>query len=587
MKLLLPLFIGLLLFVLLSCSTFSDKEHNAHLPYIKELVESDADSAYMLLSEIIYSDSPNKSDLSEYILLLTDIDIKKGRYLLSNDSLLSIALRTFKKQNNTLQEGKALFNKGQLWAGLSSNEDALNYYLQAADRIGKANDRKLLATIYSKIAEVYFDDFLFDEALKTLETAYELDSLEGVKKNMALSLDKIGQAYLYLEEPDKTLAYFNKAESLANELNDSTNLKGYIYNNLGVYYSIIGNSEKALEYIKKAIRHTRKGDEMERNYLVLGEAYIVQRQYDSARYYLNRSATANDIYTKATSQYRLHELEVLLENYKDAIQHLVEFQTTSDSILETKYKAKTEKLAYQYNVERAVYEANTQNKIANLILAGLFLILFLFTVIFFIWRDKKRQLQKKEKEKEILNIQKEILKKEKEIGQLQQKLNIANTNLSAFKEFETDIAQYEQQIEKKKEELFQLLTTDINNGCERFKKRPIYKRIIELSDQEKDKDTKILTYSEQEMLDREMNKIFSYFITEIKNSFPSLTDDDIKMCCLSLLKLDTNTISLCFAVSGANAIKQRRSRIKRKMTNDSGNTLMYNFVFSAVKKGRD
>lgn len=582
MRSLLTILIGL--FLIFSCSNSSKKKNDLRLSNVEELIKYDADSAYLFLNEIVYSQNQSQPNLPNYILLLVDIDNSRGRYLLSNDSLLDIALHCFENQGNTLYEGKALFYKGQIWAGLSNNEDALNYYFKSLDKLSLINDQSYLSKIYSKITDVYFDDFLFDEALKTLDKSYRLDSISDLKKEMIVTLGRTGQAYLYLDEPNKAIEYFNKAQLLSNELNDSINLKGFIYKCFSAYYSVIGDNEKALEYTLRSIQNSNDNDEMGHNYLALGEAYIIRNQFDSARFYLTKSVVSDDIFTRTASYNMLYELEAYLENYKEALQYLVEYQTGFDSIINKSYKVETEKIAYKYNVEKAVYEVNAKNKIRTLFLLGVFFVIFLSTIIIVILRDKKRKLQEKEKEKEIINNQKEILKKEKEINSLQHKLNAIDVNISAYKELEANVIQYTELINSKKEELFQLMKIDTINYCEQFKKRPIYKRIIELSNQIKDKDYKILTYTEQEVLDQEIKKRFSRFISEVKSSFPGLTDDDIKLCCLSLLKLDTNSISLCFTVSGANTIKQRRFRIKQKMADESGNSLMYDFIFSVVKR---
>jgi ribosomal protein L29 len=176
--------------------------------------------------------------------------------------------------------------------------------------------------------------------------------------------------------------------------------------------------------------------------------------------------------------------------------------------------------------------------------------------------------------------QTEILRKEKEITNLMFKVNTMQSDLSEINQFKGNIAFYENMINNKKEELFLLFKKDTHSYCEDFKKKNIYSKIIELSTQKKDKDIKILTYQEQDILDQEIKKTFSRFINDLKSTYPTLTDDDIKLCCLSLLNLGTYAISLCFTVSGSNTIKQRRHRIKCKMADDSENSFMYDFIFN-------
>lgn len=578
MKRILPISFCFSLFVIHSCSV--DLTPHIDLIHIEKTIECNSDSAYVLLRNINLSEYPDQSDQAYYYILLSEVCHKKREYLLENDSLLNISFLFFKKQNNNLLISKTLLNKGRIWAGLHDHKEALELYYKSLNILEKIENKELLSAVYFEIGNVYLDKFIIDEALSKFNKSYYIDSLNGRKDNMIVSLGKIGQTYLFGEKPKDAILFFDRAHQLVREINDSLNYLGAIYNYYSVYYNLTGDYQLALDFIAKSILHSKENEIIDYKYLSKGEIYGSIYQYDSAQHYLGKSAMSDNLYTKTASYYCLFEIEKSRGNLENAINYLIEYQEGVDSIVANDYKSETEKSAYKYNVDRAVSEISAKNKITIYIIILSFSVLLLSVIIFLILRDKKRKLNEKEKERERLINQKIILEKEKEIRDLIHKINTIQTNISKSNQFKIDISQYEELIITKKEELFALLRKNADSCCDNFKKQLIYSKIIELSTQKRDKTVKLLTYQEQEILDSEIKKNFFPVINELKKTFPSLTNEDINFCCLALLKLSTYSISLCYAVSGTNTIKQRKHRIRKKMVDDSEMAFMFDFIFA-------
>lgn len=509
--------------------------------------------------------------------------IQSTVYLLLNDSTLDIAHSYFIDNGYTILAARAFRNRGRIWAGLSNTEDALNYYYSSLDLLRNEDQGILRSTIYSEIGDIYFETFMFDDALSMYEKSYMEDSICVNIDNMVFSLGKIGKTYLLLDRIEEGYSFFEKSRNLARESNDSIKLLSYIYGCYSVYHSLAKEDDLSLFYISKSIQYS-DSNEIEHKYLTKGELYIAINEYDSARFYLNKSVTSKDIFTETASYNCLYELELSLKNYESAIFFLNKYQIGVDSIITLNQRRETEKTAYKYNVEKAVLEINSINKTRLSLLGVFFSVVILSLLILFILHDKKRKLKQKAKENEILANEKEIIKKEKEIANLNHKMDLIKKNLSVYEGMENEFCLYKKEKKVKRDELFALLREDTNSYCNDFKKLPIYTKIKYLSDQKRDKSRIILTYPEQDILTAEINRIFSRLIESLNKSYPALTGDDIKLCCLSLLKLSTYNISLCFTVSGVNAIKQRKHRIKSKMTDFSGDSLLYDFIFSELKK---
>lgn len=108
----------------------------------------------------------------------------------------------------------------------------------------------------------------------------------------------------------------------------------------------------------------------------------------------------------------------------------------------------------------------------------------------------------------------------------------------------------------------------------------MYARIAELERQAADRRAQVLSHSWQEVLDRELAGIFAEFIAALHAVRPSLTAGDVKLCCLSLVPMSTFGRALCFGSTETNIIKQRKHKIKRKLTTDDGGRQLFEFIFT-------
>jgi succinate dehydrogenase/fumarate reductase flavoprotein subunit len=116
-------------------------------------------------------------------------------------------------------------------------------------------------------------------------------------------------------------------------------------------------------------------------------------------------------------------------------------------------------------------------------------------------------------------------------------------------------------------------------GAEAFMRTAVYAEIAELERQPADRRARVLSLSRQEALDAELADHFAEFAGLLCEVCPALTAGDVKLCCLSLTPLSTFGRALCFGSTETNIIKQRKHKIKRKLTTDDGRQL-FDFIFA-------
>lgn len=558
----------------------SHKENNT-FKRIETTIDINPDLALQMLDSLYSKIDTSGYNKSYYHLLSAEIDSKKNRLNLKNDSLLELSYKYFHSKGLQKEEARILILKGRIWGDLNLYIDALNYYYRALDILDNSNHYASLSQLYDDLGNIYINQGLYNQALLMYKKGYNYDSLCNNKKNMIIALGNIANTYLYLGKPEKYKPILSKAFTIAHNTADSINHICYLDYLLSIYHTEIADYANALHLITKSIDSHHAKDKIYGKYLVKGEILNKLHRLDSVEYYLQKSIQSENIYGKATGYYELHNYYKSIGNLEKALEYVNLYQNEMDSINNVAFDNETQALIYKYNVEKAVMNIRNQNEKILIILVSCFIFVSLILCIISIIRNRKRKLKEIETEAKILETKSEILKKEKDIRNLQDKITAFRTN---FEERESEvISNYKEIIGIKENELFLLMKKDLRDQCSSFQKTKISQSIIDLSQQEKNKNIKILTYIQQEDLKKEINKSFKRFVIELKEAFPSLSEDDILLCCLSVLGLSLHTISLCFTVSGTNTIKQRRHRTKTKMLDDNPNSFLINFIFPNKK----
>ena len=131
---------------------------------------------------------------------------------------------------------------------------------------------------------------------------------------------------------------------------------------------------------------------------------------------------------------------------------------------------------------------------------------------------------------------------------------------------------YRQLIQYNKENLIELLKSILNIHYENFRQIAIYAKIKDLSQS--------LNYEEQRILEDEIQSHFICFTHNLRQLCPAITRKEIFICCLSFY-FSMKTIALCFGYTSTNTIRQHKIRIKNKMTVDSDNAFLFDFIFSS------
>jgi tetratricopeptide (TPR) repeat protein len=540
-----------------SCSEFATKALDSNLAKAENIMKSYPDSAVMLLEKMDPLKNFNNYNTAYYYLLLTEARMKNKESLLPSDTLVDWVITHLNSKKDMRLKAKAWLYKGKIMMDLKEPDEALKCYQNAWDLLDKNDSMRFDVNI--DVGNIYTEKGLYEDALNIYYSSYLLGVQKSDIKNISLSLRNIGYTYFYRQESDSAYYYLQQALVCAKDCADSTYLSDLIHTDLSLFYEEKGEYEKAISELQKVKEITPS------IYLNKGSSFMNLQQYDSARYYLLLSSESDFIYTQAASYFSLSDLETSVGNYKKSIAYLKKYDELRDSIDTESKTLEIQNLSYKYNLKTIVSSLKTQQKIRMGIIILFTTVSLLAISSIFIIEDKRKKIKQQQQEKEILDLQAQILMAQNTILKIQSK----------------DV--------KKKTFNYEELTTLQNQiddlQCKMFRMKPIYSIIQQLNKQEKTskEERKILKFNDRQTMKEEIGICFAEFINRLKTACPSIKEEDIELCCLTKLGLPFTTICLCFGFQDTDPIRQRKYQLKKRMSEEYNQIELFLSIFKPQK----
>lgn len=196
---------------------------------------------------------------------------------------------------------EAFNNQGVYWQELGKRDSAIRVLKSSVDILQTTRNRSILTSVYINLADCHLQKgdyplcgFYYRKALLVA------DSLGLGNRDHFAIYSGLAKLYLELENFPEANEYFVKAEQIGNSC---TPYERYFFSNTrGNYYYNTKEYEKALDWFRKADRITEAFPQPLYKAIVrgnLGEIFILIRQPDSARFYLD---DARRLFGKAYEQ---------------------------------------------------------------------------------------------------------------------------------------------------------------------------------------------------------------------------------------------------------------------------------------------
>lgn len=200
--------------------------------------------------------------------------------------------------------------------------------------VRKSGDREILSYLHNVNAIIYQQSGLYTKSIYHYLQALELANKDLSDKRIIQTYTNFGGFWSILGEYKQALKYYDLASGV---LEKSKSSDPYITMNIGIAKSDSSNNF-AISKFKEALNIlSQKSDVHLANklYVNLSEAYRINHQYDSARYYLQKAEVASRLFNTNTSLALYHseagQLYLELGETKRAEQELLKALKCSDA----------------------------------------------------------------------------------------------------------------------------------------------------------------------------------------------------------------------------------------------------------------
>ena len=541
-------FVSLLAVCLFACNHHSS---NPMLQQVDSLLEMKPDSALTILKNISVLEDLPEVDKAYYALLLAEATDKNKLPLLPCDSLLNFALDYYGDDDR--EKAVALMYKGRLLAEMDDEKAAIEMNLKALEILQDYPvDTKYRRLIYSALGLWYGNCELNDKALEVLHQSlhYSFDA-----KDTAIAYINIGYIYGMRNMQDSAITYQRKAVKYAMRSKDRSMILTS-WHNLSICYRHFENVDSAVVYAHKVLQHLSYGNGKADAYYNMGDLYVDLEQYDSARHYLEKSLFLSP--SRSIPYWSLAVMEAELGNFKSAYHYLDTFVMVQDSLDNSELLTEVQHLVYKHQTELRVKDEQIKSKrIIRWIVFVSVIICFVVALIYQRWINKKNNQQ-------ALYRQSLQYAHEKQ-DMMQQRIEENELTLALLQDREN---QNLDEIDKKERLIAQLKQEKLELRTWTFWQTPIYKKVMSLSEQKEvdKKARKVMTDVEREKLKKTVFEIYADYISRLQSQYSQLTEDDLLVLCLQEAGISPLAISLCSGHTDTVALNQRKSRLKKKMS---------------------
>ena len=475
-----------------------------------------------------------------------------------------------------LQFGDLLYQQGAF-------TKALDYYLEARLIFENSNNDSGIANSLLHLGKVKYYLKQEEEALNDLKESYEMYTTLGSKKKQAETLGEIGHMFEKKEVLDSAQYYQLRAFEIYKSLNDSAGL-AHIMENLGSILEDKEEYENAFEYFKQAYQYNRNLNQqvaMVGNLNNIGDYFRKTSRYDSALHYTNQAlvlASSLDLDYKESSALRdLGKIYESMGEYEKALHYKELARELYESIYSRESSQQLALLEILYDLEQKNAEikalesqkrADSSIKWAALATSGMLLIMVIVIINRQRFKMKKNQeiirqnelLHKQELEN--VRLSEEHLKMELKHKQLQEE----HLNLEIETQQRSLGARMLQLIEKNK--LLEEIRTGMSdlNGVLPEAMQNKVNHVVRGIDHSFNHD------KEWEEFRKSFEMIHKEFFDHLKQINPQLTSNDLRICALIKINLQSKEIAELLSISN-DSLRVARYRLRKKLKLKRGDGL--------------
>jgi len=463
------------------------------------------------------------------------------------------ALEQSKKGNNAKDMAEAYLYLGICSFG-SSLEKGLQYATQSlriyeklensdphAAKIGRSKCLQLISTIYLRQGKKNDAVKMSREVIETLRD--ETDS----SGTLGLAYSAIGSFYLAIKESDSAHVYFRKS------LEDFRRSENFAY--LPGAYLKIGELENNVDLLRQSLAiadSTQNKQAQASALLAIGKWHVKKNEQVGAEDYFRRALLISEQLTDKTFEIRALELLIDLKTQQQHFTEVSQLQSRLIKIKDQFYSLEREKIVKNLEVQFEVSEKDRQlallakerevSKLTNIILISCIVVLIVIFVTGYF-------------------VLKSINKRDRQLLKTKDELVAALEEQKSMKEqqFRNDLEHKESQLSAITLQMLQKneLIDEIKQYVQ--KDQPISGReLLKMVNKHLVQDN---SWNDFDLYFESINK---NFYTRLKQSYPDISTNDLKICALIKLNLSIKEMASILNIS-PDSVKTARYRLRKKL----------------------
>lgn len=500
------------------------------------------------------------------------------------------ALALEKKNGQRLEEAEVLHQLGRFYYGQEAYSKALDYFFRAlrireadGDKNGSANTLYYLGAIYNSRNEV-------QEAISFYQRSYDLGRKIDDYRQVSMSASEIGILLQEQDSLDQALTYYQKGLSAAERLNsshaqatillhmssayqdkklfeeavalnnkqmeiakaeDSKFLEAQGLENLAELYQNQGNMERSNQYFLEAQSLYKSMEYLQSAVLITNKlAQNVLRQQQIARAIKYGREALKEAKEIGSLEEAKSALQTLIDaytqqgNFEQAFRIQANLTAVNDSLFNKEQEKQIAEMQTRYETEQKEKEIALLEKekekaklVRNAFIGGLLLIIVMG---FLIYNRQRLKIKKNSTELENTRLKEEQLKQDLEFKNKQlttHSLNLVQKN-ETMKELKENINKIKEKESSKIDRELQSL-----------------QNIVDYSFNLDEDWEEFRLYFEE---------VHTGFFDALKNQYPDLTSNELRLSALVKLNLTTKEIATIMGIT-PDSVKTARYRLRKKL----------------------
>ena len=270
----------ILLIVAMISSCASNSNIIENLDRAAEIMNEKPDSAKLVLDGIKRSELKNRALKARFALLYSQA-MDKCYIDTDNDSLISVALKYYSKHGTDHEKALAYYYESVVHCNAKNIEAQIKAMLVAQKYIEKTDDEYIRGLIYHRLANSYFLQMQYKEALPLYEKSLDIFGRLNNKTNLLLAYEGCVTCLNLTDRGSEAVELRKKALQLAEEIE-------YIERIIPLKIDTYRHSESKDPQLLKSIKHdlTKYKERLDvEQYRYWGSIYDNEHKIDSALYF--------------------------------------------------------------------------------------------------------------------------------------------------------------------------------------------------------------------------------------------------------------------------------------------------------------